>query len=101
MLLERTQHLLTRFLILTPVREVFVLKVAQDAFAVQKHARVIPGHGFDRWLVQRLVIGDVGAAGIARRKRAIVFDIDLFDTAKTAKLALWPIKVAVMIAVGG
>ena len=101
MLLECAQHLLTRFLMLKPVREVFVLKVAQDAFAVEKHAGVIPGHGFDRRLIERLVVGDVGAACIPRCKRAVVFDIDLFDAAKTAKLALWPIKVAVVIAVGG
>ena len=75
--------------------------MGEDAFAVEKHAGVIPGHGLDRWLIQRLVVGDVGAADVSGGKRAVVFDIDLFDAAKAAELALWPIKVAVVVAVGG
>ena len=99
-LLEIAQHVdFARVQLLEPAREVFVLELREDALAVEQRAGVIPGDGLDRRLVERLVVGDVGAGGIACGEFAVVLDIHLLDAAEAAELALDAIEIAVVVGV--
>ena len=100
-LLKIAQNLdFARILIFEPAGEVFVLELREDAFTVEKCAGVIPGDGFDRRLVERFVVGDIGAGGIALFEFAVGLDIHLLDATETAELAFDAVEIAVMIGVG-
>ena len=89
-----------RMQVLEPAGEIFVLELREDALAFEQRAGVIPGDGLDRRLVERLVVGDVRAGGIALRELAVGLDIHLLDAAEAAELAFDAVEVAVVIAVG-
>jgi hypothetical protein len=74
-----------------------MFELPKDAITFQIRAGVVPRHGLDWRLVQRLVIGHVWAVRIAFRELAVRFNVQLFDTPKAAKLSFIPVEIAVMI----
>ena len=83
------------------LRKVFVRKLVEDALPVERRAGVIPGDGFDRGLVKRVVVGDPGTADVVGDCLVVALDIQYLHAAETAKLAFDAVEVAVVIAVGG
>ena len=61
---------------------------------------MIPGDGLDGGLIEVVLIGDVGTGDISLHELAIGFYVPLLDATKATKLALDPIEVAVMVAIG-
>src|SRR4051794_12886899 len=87
-------------LIFEPARKVFVFEVRKNALTVEKSARMKPAGSSDRRLKKRLVVGDIGAGGIALCELAEGFDVHLVDPTESAKLPLDSIEMTVMIRIG-
>ena len=82
------------------LRKVLMRELAQDALPIQRCTGVVPSNRLDRRLVQRLIVGDPGAVGIASSKGAKVFHIQLLDPAEASELSLNAVEIAMVIAVG-
>ena len=66
---------------------------------IKKSACMKPSAGFNGRLVERSVVGNIGAGGIALGEIAIGFYIDLLDATKAAKLAFNAVKIAVVVGI--
>ena len=80
--------------------KVFLSEEGKNSIALGSGTGVVPGDGLDRGLIEFMIVGDVGTAGVSLRERAVTFHIHLLDAAEAAKLALDTVEVAVMVAVG-
>ena len=81
-------------------RQILLLEQAKDVVAVFGQPGVIPGDGLDWCLVQRVVLGEEATGRIRHRRFLEGLSIHLLHPTEPAELALVPIEVTVVVAVG-
>src|SRR5262245_20983200 len=73
----------------------------ENSTLVEKSSGVEPGNSFDRRLVERLVVCDVGTCSGAFGKGSKLLGVHLFDATEAAEFAFDTIEISMVIAVGG
>src|SRR6476646_10599980 len=83
------------------IRKVFRLQLCQDVPAIPGRAGVEPRDGFNRRLIERVVIRYVRTRNVSLQELAIALGVNLLDTTEATELTFNAVEVPMMITVGG